>query len=79
MTENQRRVFDIEAERFGPQRNQSAADVAAKLERQIAMNKLVDELTEMLRKPGRTYDDPADYARQLACMIDAEFELKVRK
>lgn len=86
MTERIRQQFDEHARLLaemrkdgcGPRRDETAEEVAARLERQVNAQLLVDTIAEYLRKPGRSYDDPLDHARQIATGVLAEFEIRRR-
>lgn len=87
MTERLRQQFDEharllaemrKANGYGPRRDETAEEVTARLERQVNAQLLVDTIAGYLRKPGRSYDDPLDWARQIATGVLAEFEIKRR-
>ena len=57
-----------EERKYGPNRNETLAEVQARLDRQAIANDLVDLIASYHGSAGK-YSDPKDFARQVATGI----------
>lgn len=67
-----------DGKKFGPGRNETLAQVAARIDRQALLHALVEAIAPFHGKVGK-YKDPRDWAAQIVTQLDADFVITGRK